>query len=139
MCENCLASRPSSRDSYVGRTQRITFISWLSENHVENGEKIFRCSCCDERLGCKLYPPFWLLKPSWGALNYTQKDNLVIEAVDDDSNEGKFEIHRDNGEEDHDGNDEGITDEIQILSAVNLQCDEKEADEVRSRTFRRFT
>lgn len=129
MCENCLASRPSSRDSYVGRTQRITFISWLSENHVENGEKIFRCSCCDERLGCKLYPPFWLLKPSWGALNYTQKDNLVIEAVDDDSNEGKFEIHRDNGEEDHDGDDEGITDEIQIHSAVNLQCDEKEADE----------
>jgi hypothetical protein len=105
MCEECLAA-----DSSIGRMQRIAFISWLSDNHIENGEKIFRCSCCNESLSCKLYPPFWLLKPSWGALDRTQKDNFVIEAVDDDDDnseadspsnhkENDNEIHEDNREE----------------------------------------
>lgn len=96
MCEECLA------DSSIGRMQRISFISWVSDhNHIdENGEKIFRCSCCNQSLSCKLYPPFWLLKPSWGAnLDHTQKDNFVIEAVDDDNNECDNEIHEDNREE----------------------------------------
>lgn len=106
MCEECLAA-----ESSMGRTQRIAFISWVSDNHSENGEKIFRCSCCNESLSCKLYPPFWLLKPSWGALDRTQKDNFVIEAVDDDDDNSEGDspsnhmendndqIHEDNREE----------------------------------------
>ncbi|XP_062150771.1 myosin-binding protein 2-like isoform X2 [Alnus glutinosa] len=111
MCEECLA------DSSIRRTQRIAFISLVSDNHIENGEKIFRCSCCNESLSCKLYPPFWLLKPSWGALDHTQKDNFVIEAVDDDNSEGESPSnHKENDNEIHEDNRE--ENEHQILSDV---------------------
>jgi len=82
ICVKCLA------DSSIGRTQRNAFISLVSDNRIENGEKIFKCSCCNESLSFKFYTPFWLLKPSWGALDHTLKDNFVIEAVDEDNNEG---------------------------------------------------
>ncbi|KAG7986150.1 hypothetical protein I3843_03G067100 [Carya illinoinensis] len=128
MCEDCLASRPSYDGSFLGSTQRIAFVSRLSENHGENGTNIFMCSCCNKNLSCKLCPPSW---PSWGALNHNQKDDLVIEEVDDDSNEGEYkelsrsysspshrekdnEIHKKNWEENQ--CDEGIADEHQIHS-----------------------
>jgi hypothetical protein len=111
MCEECLA------DSSIRRTQKIAFISLVSDNQIENGEKIFRCSCCNESLSCKLYPPFWLLKPSWGALDHTQKDNFVIEAVDDDNSEGDSPSnHKENENEIHEDNRE--ENEHQILSDV---------------------
>ncbi|KAB1208100.1 hypothetical protein CJ030_MR6G021500 [Morella rubra] len=133
MCDDCLASRPSFSDSSLGSTQRFAFISWVGENRIENDEKIFRCSCCNESLSCKLYPPLWLLKPSLDALNDTQNDSLVIEAVDDDNSERSYKepgksdsqsSHRENENPIHPKRgeencvDEGIADKHQILYDV---------------------
>lgn len=126
MCEDCLSSRPSYDGSSLGSAQRIAFVSWVSENHGENGADIVMCSCCNKNFSCKLCPPFW---PSWGALNHNQKDDLVIEEVDGDNNEGEykepsrsysFPSHREEDNEIHKNNleenqcDEGITDEHHI-------------------------
>ncbi|KAG2710791.1 hypothetical protein I3843_04G045100 [Carya illinoinensis] len=131
ICEDCLASRPSYNDSSIGSTKRIAFVSWMSENQSEtNGEKSLRCSCCNESLSCEPHSP----KPSsWDALNHTRKDDLIIEAVDDDDNEGKYkepskpnspskhkekdnEIQKTKMEENH--SDKGIADEYRILPDV---------------------
>ncbi|KAF5457530.1 hypothetical protein F2P56_021626 [Juglans regia] len=131
ICEDCLASRPSYSDSSIRSTKRIAFVSWMSENQSTetNGEKSFRCSCCNESLSCKPHAP----KPSWDALSHTRKADLIIEAVDDDDNEGKYkepskpnspskhwekdnEIQKNKMEENH--SDKGIADEYQILSDV---------------------
>lgn len=137
MCDDCLGSRPGYSDSSLGRTQRISFIPWESDNHFENGEMIFRCSCCNESLGSKLHPSFWFPKPSFGALDFGEKDNIVIEAVDDDNSQGEYtepsksnsasnhkeednEIHEDNWEEN--GGDDGIANEHKMLPHVGSFC-----------------
>ncbi|XP_057972082.1 myosin-binding protein 3 isoform X2 [Malania oleifera] len=82
MCQDCLSSLPSGNGKSM---EEITFFSWVSENRIDHG-KNYRCSCCNERLSSKLYPCL-LFNPSWGYLNYnTQKGNLILELVDDDSN-----------------------------------------------------
>ncbi|KAJ7964485.1 myosin-binding protein 2-like [Quillaja saponaria] len=111
MCEDCLASRPNHIDDTIGMTHKIALLSWVSENRLENGEKIMRCSCCNESLSRKLYPSYLLLKPSWGDVNYTQKAHLIVEAIEDKKNEGDHIEH-----EHHD--DEGVADEHQIFSDI---------------------
>ncbi|PON89053.1 Zein-binding domain containing protein [Trema orientale] len=71
MCWDCLASRPS-------RNERL-----------ENGDEsdLIRCCCCNESLSRKQEPDSYMLfRPSWGPLEYAQKADLVMEAVDDDEN-----------------------------------------------------
>ncbi|RDX98205.1 Myosin-binding protein 3, partial [Mucuna pruriens] len=120
MCEDCLASRPNHRENSFGMRHRIAFISWVSSHGKhENGDcMIRRCSCCNESLSSQLYPPYLLLKPSWGDENYTSKGSLIVEEAIDDEKEGRdkdLEFERHN-EEDHD--DEGVADEHQILSDI---------------------
>ncbi|CAK7339036.1 unnamed protein product [Dovyalis caffra] len=85
MCMDCLASRPNHSDQSVGMTRRIAFFSWVSKDAVENGENIVRyCSCCSESLNSNVYPPCLLFKPSWDALKYSKKGNLIAEEMDDE-------------------------------------------------------
>lgn len=132
MCMDCLASRPNHNDDSNGMTRKIAFISWVSKDTLENGEKMVRCSCCKESLSSNLYPPYLLFKPSWGSLKYNQKGSLIIEAIDDDNSgseckelskpdclayltEDSTEVER-NNEEHH--SDDGAADEHHVLSDV---------------------
>ncbi|KAG4964063.1 hypothetical protein AAZX31_14G199800 [Glycine max] len=151
MCEDCLASRPNQHENSFGMRHRIAFISWVSSHgkHENEDDIMRRCSCCNESLSSQLYPPYLLLKPSWGNEDYTGKGSLIVEEAIDDEKEGdkdlefEFEFERNNGEEDRD--DEGVADEHQILSDIesfilrevaedrsssvsNLHSDEKDAE-----------
>ncbi|KAH1137525.1 hypothetical protein GYH30_027504 [Glycine max] len=103
---------------------RITFISSVSSHGKhENGDDIMRrFSCCNESLSSQLYPPYLLLKPSWGDDDYTCQGSLIAKEAIDDEKEGdkdlefEFEFERNNEEEDHD--DEGVAYEHQILSHI---------------------
>ncbi|KAF2300536.1 hypothetical protein GH714_013973 [Hevea brasiliensis] len=94
MCMDCLASRPNHNDESMGITRRIAFISWVSRHSLENGDKILRCSCCNENLNNNLYSPSLLFKRSWKALRCTQKGNFIIEAIDDDDNGNECKLLR---------------------------------------------
>ncbi|KAK7300696.1 hypothetical protein RJT34_11544 [Clitoria ternatea] len=152
MCEDCLASRPNHlHENSFGMGHRIAFISWVTSSH-ENGDNIRRCSCCNESLSNQLYPPYFLLKPSWGDENYTSKGSLIVEEAMDNEDEKEggnkdLDFERNIGEDrdDDDDDDEGVADEHQILSDIesfilrevaedrsssvsNLQSDEKDAE-----------
>ncbi|KAF2295436.1 hypothetical protein GH714_032925 [Hevea brasiliensis] len=119
---------------------------------LENGNKILRCSCCNESLNNNLYPPYLLFKPSWKALRCTQKGDLIIEAIDDDGNgseckllrkpdsfahytEYSNEIEKNDGEEHQmlsDVGSFGIKDSAEDESSgseSSMQSDEKEVNE----------
>ncbi|KAF2295434.1 hypothetical protein GH714_032921 [Hevea brasiliensis] len=152
MCMDCLASMPNHNDESIGLTRRIAFISWVSRDTLENGNKILRCSCCNESLNNNLYPPYLLFKPSWKALRCTQKGDLIIEAIDDDGNgseckllrkpdsfahytEYSNEIEKNDGEEHQmlsDVGSFGLKDSAEDESSgseSSMQSDEKEANE----------
>ncbi|KAI4307650.1 hypothetical protein L6164_030816 [Bauhinia variegata] len=145
MCEDCLSSRPNHNENSIGITHRIAFLSWVSHNKHENGEDINRCSCCNESLSSRFYPPYLPLKPFWGDGNYTSKGTLIVEAIDDENDEGEKDhaLERNNGEDHEDEGEE--SDEHQILSDIesfilrevgedrsssvsNLHSDEKDAE-----------
>ncbi|KAK4838358.1 hypothetical protein QYF36_013150 [Acer negundo] len=159
MCNQCLVSRIKHDDECIEMTQQtFAFISWLSTHQLEKGDEVFRCSCCDESLIRKLYPPSLLFKSSsWGASDYTETGNLIIEAMDDDNSGGESkvqkrnesqEIQSENDNEEECDNDKDVEDEFQILSDIdsfgltetaeencsrsvsNLHYEEKEAYEV---------
>ncbi|WVY89357.1 hypothetical protein V8G54_034871 [Vigna mungo] len=145
MCEDCLSSRPNYHENSFGMRHRIAFISWVSSHgkHESGDSLIRRCSCCNESLSSQLYPPYLLLKPSWGDENYTSKGSLIVEeAIDDEKSDKDLDFER-NNEVGHD--DEGVADEHQILSDIdsfilrevaedrsssvsNLHSDEKDAE-----------
>ena len=139
MCEECLASRPTpNNNKSIGLTRRIAFISWVSTDHkLDKGEKILPCcSCCKGNFGSKLHPPYFLLKPTWGDLDYAHKGSFIIEAIENNGSESDqckkpstpdnqenlegedmIEIKL-NTEEDWSENNEGATAEHQMLSDV---------------------
>ncbi|XP_044504634.1 myosin-binding protein 3-like isoform X2 [Mangifera indica] len=90
LCTECLASQPQNNDESIGMARRITFISLMSTQKLDNGDRVDRCSCCSESLSSKLYPPYLLFKSSWGALDYAQARGLITEAMDDDNNGVEF-------------------------------------------------
>ncbi|XP_021296617.1 myosin-binding protein 3-like [Herrania umbratica] len=137
MCEECLAARPTPSDNKSIGMTRIAFISWVSTDHkLDNGEIVLSCSCCKGSFGSKLHLPYFLLKPTWGALDYAQKGSLIIEAIEaDDSESDQYkepskpdspENHEGedmieiklNTEEDYNENSEEATVEHQMLSDV---------------------
>lgn len=90
MCEDCSSS---SRPDCCELSKKIAFIPWVKqigmiqsdgEKIVENGEVNLRCSCCDVGLSSKFYSPYFLIKPSWGVLDYAQKGKLITETGIDD-------------------------------------------------------
>ncbi|XVF20598.1 hypothetical protein REPUB_Repub12eG0014400 [Reevesia pubescens] len=139
MCEECLASTPTPSDNKsIGMTRRIAFISWVSTDHkLDNGEKVLpSCSCCKGSFSSKLHPPYFLFKPTWGALDYAREGSLIIEAIENDGSdsdqckepstpdsqenqegEDMIEIKL-NTDEDHNEKDEGAAEEHQMLSDV---------------------
>ena len=139
MCMDCLASRPNHSDQSGGMTRRIALFSWVSKDAIANGENIVRCSCCNESLNSNVYPPYLLFKPSWEALKYSKKGNLIVEEMDDEKDgiyckeiskpdslahytdhEDSNEIKRDDREGQQE--DEVATDEHQMLSEVGSFC-----------------
>ncbi|RWW49231.1 hypothetical protein BHE74_00044637 [Ensete ventricosum] len=66
MCEDCCFST---------RPVDAAVLSWMKRS--EEGEKDLRCSCCDVVLESGFYSPYLLFKPSWGAVEYDHKGNLV--------------------------------------------------------------
>ncbi|GMI68983.1 hypothetical protein HRI_000567600 [Hibiscus trionum] len=129
MCEECLASRPSPSDG-KGMTRGIAFISWVSSEHkVDDVDKVVPCSCCD---GSKLHSPYFLFKPSWGALDYADKGSLIIEAIEDDGDGSEsddpckdgddmieIKLEHDDDDDDDDRNNRRDTNEHQVLSDVH--------------------
>ncbi|XP_029130667.1 myosin-binding protein 2 isoform X2 [Cajanus cajan] len=137
MCEDCLASRPNHHENSFGMRHRIAFISWVSGHgkHENGDDMIRRCSCCNESLSSQLYPPYLLLKPSWG-----DKGSLIVEDSMDDEKEGgkdlEFERHN---EEDHEVDEHQILSDIESFilrevaedrssSVSNLHSDEKDGE-----------
>lgn len=139
MCMDCLASRPNHSDQSGGMTRRIALFSWVSKDATANGENIVRCSCCNESLNSNVYPPYLLFKPSWEALKYSKKGNLIVEEMDDEKDgiyckeiskpdslahytdhEDSNEIKRDDREGQQE--DEVAADEHQMLSEVGSFC-----------------
>nr|XP_029143737.1 myosin-binding protein 3 isoform X2 [Arachis hypogaea] len=139
MCEDCLASRPNRHENSVGiGHNRIAFISWIShENGDDDDTK--RCSCCNESLRRELYPPYLLLKPSWGD---ARKGSFIVESIHDEKEADKdieFEINNgEEEEEDHDDVHQILSDiesfilrevaEDRSSSVSNLHSDEKEGE-----------
>ena len=85
MCEDCSSS---SRLDYCELSQKIAFIPWVKqigmiqgndEKIVENGEVNLRCSYYDVSLNNKFYSTYFLIKLSWGFLDYIQKGYLITE------------------------------------------------------------
>ena len=127
MCWDCLASWPSCNGEFSG----MDFISRRNENEkIENDdESVLRCCCCSESLNRKQNSDSYLLfRPSWGSVEYTQKGDLVMEAVDDDENNNgqeflgrslsdKLKNHESNNVEEHD-EAELVADEHQFPSNV---------------------
>lgn len=141
MCEDCSSS---SRPDYCELSKKIAFIPWVKqigmiqsdgEKIVENGEVNLRCSCCDVSLNSKFYSPYFLIKPSWGVLDYTQKGNLITETGIDDgidevdnSDRSRSDFAADRCEEDEGTNGNKGN---QILSDVDASSGtrEEEAEE----------
>ncbi|KAK6255823.1 hypothetical protein SCA6_017128 [Theobroma cacao] len=137
MCEECLASRPTPSDNKSIGMTRIAFISWVSTDpKLDDGEIVLPCSCCKGSFGSKLHPPYFLFKPTWGALDYAQKGSLIIEAIEaggsesdqykepskpdsQESQEGEDMIEiKLNTEEDYNENSEEATADQHMLSDV---------------------
>ncbi|MED6180377.1 hypothetical protein PIB30_009730 [Stylosanthes scabra] len=146
MCEDCLASRPSRHENSFGiGHNRIAFISWIShengDNDDDDDDDTRRCSCCNESLRRELYPPYLLLKPSWGD---ARKGSFIVESIHDEKEADKdieFEINNgleEGEEEDHDDVHQILSDiesfilrevaEDRSSSVSNLHSDEKEGE-----------
>ncbi|KAI8031568.1 Myosin-binding protein 3 [Camellia lanceoleosa] len=85
LCKDCLSTHPKQAENSIEISRRIGFFTWVSENRLENGDKInSKCSCCDQSLSNskRVYPSFLLFKPSWGTLK--------AQAMDDGNNEIEF-------------------------------------------------
>ncbi|TYJ27463.1 hypothetical protein E1A91_A07G189100v1 [Gossypium mustelinum] len=139
MCEECLVSRPTPSDGKsIGMARRIAFISWVSgDPKLDNGEKVVPCSCCN---GTKLHPPYFLFKPSWGALDCAEKGSLIIQAIeDDDDNDGsesdqckdgedmiEIKLNNQDDDDDDDGqNDQRAKTEHQVLFEKDVHEDDR--------------
>lgn len=142
MCEDCMSS--SQPDCHEW-SRKFAFFPWMKQIGMvrdgddvvaENGEEDLRCSCCGESLNCKFDPPCILIKPSWGVLDYTQKENLVIESgIDAHTDEGD---HSDQSRSDfvtdhHEGDEQGIEGKTRNLMVYDVvdessQIREEEAE-----------
>ncbi|KAK6913538.1 GTD-binding domain [Dillenia turbinata] len=131
MCEDCSSSQPHDYQRTVQFSQRIAFFPWES---TEDDEKQLKCSCCNESLSSKVHPPCLLVKPSWGALDYAQKGNLIIQHIDEDENGGTPSDHVENdckvaGKIQQDEAHKNMTiDEHQVLSDID-SCSFKDTSE----------
>ncbi|XP_042503627.1 myosin-binding protein 2-like [Macadamia integrifolia] len=102
MCEDCSSSRPDSHSKAYDIGRKVALFSWVKqksmisrngEKQIEEGEKSYRCSCCDVNLDSKFYSPYVVLKPSWGVLDYAQKANLIASAIGADNDGGEYSDH----------------------------------------------
>ncbi|KAF6163507.1 hypothetical protein GIB67_002512 [Kingdonia uniflora] len=75
LCEDC-----SSSKHVGGKVVTISLVEEIS-NDSERNWRI--CSCCKLSFSREVYSPYVLIKPSWGILDYTQKENLIEEAPDE--------------------------------------------------------
>ncbi|KAK2997773.1 hypothetical protein RJ639_026034 [Escallonia herrerae] len=80
MCPDC--SFQPLYDERSVEISPIAFLTWLSQSSPENCEENSSCSCCDAKLDRNLYPPYLMLKPFLDVLDRTQKQNLIVAAVD---------------------------------------------------------
>ncbi|XP_057992235.1 myosin-binding protein 2 isoform X2 [Hevea brasiliensis] len=89
MCEDC-SSSPQAEFS-----NKFAFLLWMKKLGVvqdcggdkvsENVEVISKCACCCASVETKLCcPDNYLMNPSWGDLENTQKGNFILEAEADD-------------------------------------------------------
>lgn len=86
MCTDC-SSICSGR--FIEMSPKVAFFTWVGENVAENDQENNRCCCCDEIMsirGFSFYPSCLLLKPSWGVLDYADKNHLIAQVLD---NEGE--------------------------------------------------
>jgi hypothetical protein len=72
MCEDCGSSRPAPGGGGA-------VLSWMRRS--EMGEKDLKCSCCGVALESGFYSPYFLSKPNWGVLEYTDKNDLSKDVI----------------------------------------------------------
>ncbi|GLT97927.1 hypothetical protein SLE2022_154690 [Rubroshorea leprosula] len=83
MCEDCSSSSAECSKNFA-------YFPWMKQiGLVRDGDGDLKCSCCGEISERKSYSPYLLIKPSWGLLDYTQKENLIDEAGTDIIEEGE--------------------------------------------------
>ncbi|GLT47478.1 hypothetical protein SLA2020_211730 [Shorea laevis] len=93
MCEDCSSSSSECSKNFA-------YFPWMKQiGLVRDGDGDLKCSCCGEISERKSHSPYLLIKPSWGLLDYTQKENLIDEAGTDIIEEGTDIIEE--GEGDH--------------------------------------
>ncbi|KAL8550177.1 hypothetical protein ACS0TY_008851 [Phlomoides rotata] len=64
LCTHCLPSTLLDCGTINDVSCTAAFFTWMNEGMPGNGEEN-RCSCCDEILSRKVYPPPLFFKPSW--------------------------------------------------------------------------
>lgn len=91
MCEDCSSSSQQlecpefSRDyAFFPWMKKIGLVQGPGEVAVESGGLISKCSCCGVSSERNFYSPCVLVKPPWEVLDFTQKGNLIKEAVEGD-------------------------------------------------------
>ncbi|GMN38517.1 hypothetical protein TIFTF001_007749 [Ficus carica] len=99
MCEDC----SSSSDCHEW-SNKFAFFPWMKqigmvkeggdndkvvEENGGGGEENSKCSCCGESLSTRFYPPYILINPPWGVLDYAQKKDFIEE----EEEEGNIDAH----------------------------------------------
>ncbi|XP_015895442.3 probable myosin-binding protein 4 [Ziziphus jujuba] len=157
MCEDCSSS--SQVPECQEWSRKFAFFPWMKqigmiqEKGVDDGEKGViengeeensSCSCCGVILNSKkFYPPCILIKPSWDVLDYTQKENLILESgIDAHTDEVDHSDHsRSEFVTDHQDDDEqGIEDESRNLLVEGLEAErEAKAEEAEAEAIWEFS
>lgn len=111
----------------------------VEENEV-GGEENSKCSCCGESLSSRFYPPYILINPPWGVLDYAQKKDFIEEEEEgnidahtyegDHSDHSRSDFVADHHEEDEQGIEENTG--IETVFAADERSEERrEVEEVK--------
>lgn len=93
--------------------------SSIDNDKLEIDENVSRCCCCGEKFDRVSNPddPYFVINPSWGSLEYAQKGDLVMEALDGDENNngGEFDV----GQGQQDQHDEAEVADDHVVDSFN--------------------
>lgn len=93
--------------------------SSIDNDKLEIDENVSRCCCCGEKFDRVYNPddPYFVINPSWGSLEYAQKGDLVMEALDGDENNngGEFDV----GQAQQDQHDEAEVADDHVVDSFN--------------------
>lgn len=90
MCKDCSSSSSlSSERDYVKFSKSFGLFPWMKQKtaliqNADDDEAALTCSCCGTHLESRVYPPWFVAKPSLSVLDYTQIQNLITRGEGND-------------------------------------------------------